>query len=369
VRIGLVCPYSLDVAGGVQQQVLELAGALRDRGHDARVLAPGVGVDQPDHVTTTGRDVALRWNGAVARVHWGPGAGRVTRDWLTEGAFDLLHVHEPVTPSVTWHAVLGAEVPVVGTAHTAQKSTRVLRLGAATASSRVRDRVDAWTAVSHDAAATFSSYGTARPALVPNGLQVDAFSGAVRANHGKDPVRLLFLGRLEEPRKGLAVALQTFASLTERRPGVVLDVAGPGDLDTVVQSLQPALPPEVLARIRPVGPVDMPAKARLLEQADVLLAPQLGGESFGIVVAEAMAAGAAIVASDLPAFRRLLHEGRCGVVVPRGDVAAWAQAVGELVDDPDRRVQLGREARAAVDHLDWARVTHTLLEVYGRVLA
>lgn len=368
MRVGLVCPYSLDVPGGVQQQVLDLADALGARGHEVGLLAPGAaGRDRPGHVTVTGKDLALRWNGAVARVHWGPDVARVTGRWLTEGEFDVLHVHEPVTPSVTWHAVRQASVPVVGTVHTAQDRSHVLRLGAGTASRSVRDRVDVWTAVSPDAAETFGRYCSAQPVLVPNGLQVGAFAGTGRSPAGA-AVRLLFLGRLEEPRKGLAVALRAFASVAARRDDVVLEVAGPGDLERVLRLLRPALPAYARERVVALGPVDMPAKAELLDRADIVLAPQLGGESFGIVVAEAMAAGAAVVASDLPAFRRLLREGECGVVVPRGDVAEWSRAIEDLVGDPRRRADLAQRARAGVDHLDWKRVTDTLLDVYARAL-
>ncbi len=366
MRVGLVCPYSLDVAGGVQQQVLELADTLRDRGIDARVLAPGRRRHHLAHVTTTGHHTPVRWNGAVARVHWGRSAARATQDWLAQG-FDLLHVHEPVTPSVTWHAVLGARVPVVGTAHTAQHSARVMRLGAATASRGVQAGVAAWTAVSPDAAHTLASYCDASPVLVPNGLRVDAFTP--RASYDEGAARLLFLGRLEEPRKGLAVALQTFAAIASRHPHVVLDVAGPGDLQRVLGSLRPGLPRQMRSRVRALGPVGPREKADLLGRADIVLAPQLGGESFGIVVAEAMASGAAVVASDLPAFTRLLDHGHRGVLVRRGDVAAWTDAVESLLLDPARRRRLGRRAHEGVDHLDWKRVADDLLEVYAGVVA
>ena len=181
-------------------------------------------------------------------------------------------------------------------------------------------------------------------------------------------MRLLFLGRVEEPRKGLSVALRAFAAVAERHSEVVLDVAGPGDLQRVVGSLRPRLSGDVLSRVHALGPVDLPDKARLLGRADVVLAPQLGGESFGIVVAEAMAAGAAVVASDLPAFTRLLAHGERGVLVPRGDVAAWARALEELVLDPAERHRIGRLAGEGVDHLDWKRVADDLLEVYARAL-
>jgi phosphatidylinositol alpha-mannosyltransferase len=295
--------------------------------------------------------------------------GRLTRQWLANGDFDLVHVHEPVTPSVTWHAVRAARVPVVATAHTAQEQARVLRWSAATAGRRVMSRVDLWTAVSDDAAATLARYCPTEPRLVPNALDLDAFAAPQLEPSPAGPARLLFLGRLEEPRKGLAVALEAFDRITRAGADAVLDVAGPGDLDAVARRLRPRLPDAVRERVTALGPVDLPEKAELLARADVVLAPQLGGESFGIVVAEAMAAGAAVLASDLPAFRRLLHDGECGVLVPPGDAGAWTRALTDLLADPDRRTFLGKQAQEAVAHLDWERVTGALLDVYAEALS
>jgi phosphatidyl-myo-inositol alpha-mannosyltransferase len=364
MRVGLVCPYSLDSIGGVQQQVLELSEELRNRGLDVGVLAPG-SLDRahPEFVTTTGADVPLRWNGSTARIHWGPRAGARTRAWLG-GGYDVLHVHEPVTPSVTWHAVRFASVPVVATAHTSQERGHVLRAGAATVARGVVNSVDAWVAVSEDAATTLRRYCDVDPAVVPNALRVRDFERARRAD---GPVRVVFLGRLEEPRKGLTVALQAFADVAARHPDIVLDVAGPGDLDRAVRGLRPRLPDDVRRRVRGLGPVDLPAKSELLGSADVVLAPQLGGESFGIVVAEAMAAGAAVLASDLPAFRRLLGDGGCGVIAPRGDVQAWALALERLVTDPQGRARLGERARTAAACFDWRHVTDSLIDLYRQL--
>jgi phosphatidylinositol alpha-mannosyltransferase len=245
----------------------------------------------------------------------------------------------------------------------------VLRWSAATAARRVTSRVDLWTAVSDDAAATLARYCTTAPRLVPNALDLDAFAAPQLEPSSDGPARVLFLGRLEEPRKGLAVALEAFARTTRAGSDAVLDVAGPGDLEAVARRLRPRLPDAVRGRVTALGPVDLPEKAELLARADVVLAPQLGGESFGIVVAEAMAAGAAVVASDLPAFRRLLREGECGVLVPPGDAGAWARALTDLLDDPDRRTFLGKQAQEAVAHLDWEQVTGALLDVYAEALS
>lgn len=357
MRVGLVCPYSLDARGGVQAQVLGLAGSLGRLGHHVEVLAPGrrnTG-QHPDWVTTTGQDVPVRWNGSVARLDLGPQTGRRTRAWLGEGRFDVLHLHEPVTPSVTWHALgaPGAPVPLVATVHTAQDRALAMRAGAATVARRSR-RIDAHIAVSAVAAHTLARYSDAPVEVIPNALDVEAFAGR-RSGDGRPTV--LFLGRVDEPRKGLPVALRAMRTVVAEVPDARLVVAGAG-------SLPPGLDPHVEVR----GPVGESEKAALLRAADVVLAPHLGGESFGIVVAEAMAAGAAVVASDLPAFRALLGDGSHGVLVPPGSARDLAAAVTGLLADPARRTSLGGSGRAAAARLDWSVVTPRIVEVYARTL-
>ncbi len=364
MRVGLVCPYSLDARGGVQAQVLGLAGSLHRLGHHVEVLAPGrrnTG-QHPEWVTTTGQDLPVRWNGSVARLDLGPQTARSTHAWLRGGRFDLLHLHEPVTPSVTWHA-LGAAgvarvppVPLVATVHTAQDRALAMRAGAATVARRSR-RIDAHIAVSAVAAHTLARYSDAPVEVIPNALDVDRFDGS--RDHGSRPT-VLFLGRVDEPRKGLAVALRALPAVLEQHPDARLVVAGPGQAGPVPASLASHLD------VR--GPVDEATKAALLRSADVVVAPHLGGESFGIVVAEAMAAGAPVVASDLPAFRALLGGGRHGVLVPAGSPRDLAAALAGLLADPARRTSLGRSGRTAARQLDWSVVTPRIVDVYARTL-
>ena len=357
MRVGLVCPYSLDARGGVQAQVLGLAGSLARLGHHVEVLAPGrpnTG-QHPDWVTTTGQDVPVRWNGSVARLDLGPQTARRTRAWLRDGRFDVLHLHEPVTPSVTWHALgaLAVPVPLVATVHTAQHRALAMRAGAATVARRSR-RIDAHIAVSAVAAHTLARYSTAPVEVIPNALDVGRFAG--RRTTGSHPT-VLFLGRVDEPRKGLSVALRAMPEVAAAVPGARLVVAGPGHTG-----------PVDAAHVDVLGPVDEARKSALLRSADVVVAPHLGGESFGIVVAEAMAAGAPVVASDLPAFRAVLGEGRHGVLVPPGRSADLAAAVADLLADPARRTSLGRSGRAAARRLDWSVVTPRIVDVYARAL-
>ena len=357
MRVGLVCPYSLDARGGVQAQVLGLAGSLDALGHHVEVLAPGRrnSGQHPEWVTTTGQDLPVRWNGSVARLDLGPQTARRTRAWLRDGRFDVLHLHEPVTPSVTWHALgaLGPSASLVATVHTAQPRALAMRAGAATVARRSR-RIDAHIAVSSVAADTMARYSDAPVEVIPNALDVERFDG--RRTAGTRPT-VLFLGRVDEPRKGLAVALRAMSLVVAAVPDARLVVAGAG---AVPAGLDPC--------VEVVGAVGEDDKAVLLRSADVVVAPHLGGESFGIVVAEAMAAGAAVVASDLPAFRTLLGGGRHGLLVPPGRATDLAAAVAGLLADPGRRTSLGRSARAAVGHLDWSVVTPQILGVYARAL-
>jgi len=224
---------------------------------------------------------------------------------------------------------------------------------AATVARRTR-RIDAHIAVSAVAAHTLARYSDATAEVIPNALDVDRFAGG-RGPGGRPTV--LFLGRVDEPRKGLVVVLRAMRGVVDAVPDARLVVAGPGPVPS-------GLAPHVEVR----GPVDEQAKAALLRSADVVVAPHLGGESFGIVVAEAMAAGAPVVASDLPAFRALLGGGRHGVLVPPGSHADLGAAVTGLLADPARRTSLGRSGRAAARRLDWSVVTPRIVEVYARTL-
>jgi phosphatidylinositol alpha-mannosyltransferase len=242
----------------------------------------------------------------------------------------------------------------VATVHTAQARALAMRAGAATVARRSR-RIDAHIAVSAVAAHTLARYSDAPVEVIPNALDVDRFAGGRAC--GGNPV-VLFLGRVDEPRKGLSVALRAMRQVVADVPGARLVVAGPG-----------SVPAGLDAHVDVLGPVGETAKAALLRSADVVLAPHLGGESFGIVVAEAMAAGAPVVASDLPAFRALLGDGRHGVLVPPGRAGDLAAAVTGLLADPARRTSLGRSGRTAARHLDWSVVTPRIVEVYARTLA
>lgn len=358
MRVGLVCPYSLDVHGGVQNHVLGLAEALRRSGHAVSVLAPGEGSGPlPEYVTTTGRALPVPYNGSVARVSFGPLVAARVRRWVAEGDFDVVHVHEPASPSVSMLALWAARSPLVATYHTAQARSRTLETSAATLLRSPLARIDAHVAVSVEARRTMGRYVATRPRIIPNGLEVDLYARAA-APRSADPT-LVFLGRVDEARKGLAVLLDAFPTVLREEPAARLVVAGPGKRPSLR-----GLGRQVASRVEMLGPLAGPAKARALAGADVLVAPNTHGESFGLVLLEAMAAGTAVVASDLPAFRRVLGDGDHGVLFRAGDSHDLAQSVVPLLRDTARRSALVAEATVAVAAYDWSRVAPQVEKVY-----
>ena len=374
MRVGLVCPYSFEVHGGVQNHVLGLAGALQRRGHDVEVLAPGPRPPAlPEYVATTGRSTAVPFNGSVARVDAGPAAAARVRSWLRGGDFDLLHVHEPAAPSLPAHVLGAPSAPVVGTFHTAQRSTRLLEASAATVlRSRMR-RVAAHIAVSEEARRTLARYCTPEATVIPNGVDAARFDGGLMAAsepgpdgglRGRAPV-LAFVGRVDEPRKGLDVLLEAVPLLRRTHPDIRVVVAGAG----VPRRRTAELLRSAGDTVEVTGPVDDREKAALLAACDLFVAPNTRGESFGIVLAEAMAAGATVLASDLPAFADVLGHGFRGATFAVGDPTDLARHAGSLLADPARRRRLGERARRAAQRdYDWSSVAPRIEAVYASVL-
>ncbi len=364
MRIGLVCPYTWDVPGGVQAHIHDLAAALIGLGHDVSVITPADDeAPLPPYVVSAGRAVPVPYNGSVARLAFGVlSLGRVRR-WLREGEFDVVHVHEPSAPSLSLLATWAAEVPLVATFHTSISRSRAMAAAypiLQTALEKISGRV----AVSDAARRTLVEHLGGDAVLIPNGVSVARFDAATPLPDWPGTGGALgFLGRLDEPRKGLPVLLEAFQLLAEKRPGLRLLVAGPGDEHDVRKLLPGALHDRVVL----LGLVTDEEKARMLRSVDLYIAPNIGGESFGIVLLEAMAAGTPVLASDLEAFRAVLEEGRCGAVFPTGDATALARIAGELLDDPARRSQLADRASEAVKAYDWANVARRIVHVYETV--
>lgn len=362
MRIGIVCPYSLDVAGGVQRHVLDLAAALRTLGHTVEVLAPTTGA-APEFVTPAGRAVGVPYNGSVARVAFGPLTRHRTRRWLAAHNFDVLHVHEPTTPSVSALALLDARGPVVATFHTSTERSRALAAFGPVARPLL-ERVTARIAVSATARRVQVEHLGGDATEIPNGVDLARFA------HGPaldlpPAVRVGYVGRFDEPRKGMPVLLAALRRVVADRPDVRLLVVGRGDGDRLRRAAGPGL----AGRIDLLGPVDEATKAAALRSVAVFCAPHRGGESFGMVLTEAMAAGAPVLAADLESFRAVLDDGRAGALFPPGDDAALAAALTRLLDDGAARARLAAAGRDRARRYDWPVVASDVLRVYRAAIA
>jgi phosphatidylinositol alpha-mannosyltransferase len=283
-------------------------------------------------------------------------SARTTR-WLREGAFDLVHIHEPLAPSVSVLALWSCEVPIVATFHTANVRSRTL----AAVASVVRpstEKIAARVAVSDAARSTLVQHLGGEPVVIPNGLFCDAFATAEPEPTWQRPGPVVgFLGRTDEPRKGLAILLASWGRIRVAVPGCRLLVAGRGE------------PPSPLPDgVSFLGALDDVARQRLLRSVDVYVAPQTSGESFGIVLAEAMAAGTAVVASDLPAFRAVLNDGHAGRLFRTGDPDDLADQAVDLVRDPVARTALAEAGSDVVRRFDWSRVGAEVVAVYETVV-
>ena len=363
MRVGIVCPYSLDVPGGVQNHVKDLAEALIALGHEVSVLAPSESDHLPAYVVPAGRAVAVPYNGSVARMSFGPVVAARTRRWLHEGAFDVLHLHEPATPSLSLLALWQAECPVVATYHSSNDRSRALSASAAILRPSL-EKISARIAVSEYSRGTQVTHVGGEPVVIPNGLYVDRFAHAEpREDWRGSQGTVVFVGRLGEPRKGFPLLSEAFARVAAHRPGLRLLVVGGGDVDEA----RALLPAPVRDQVTFLGRASDEDKAAALRTADVYVAPNTGGESFGIILVEAMAAGATVLASDIPAFRRVVED-TAGALFASGDVEDLAAGLAALLDDPARRVALDATARTAVRRYDWSSVAGQILRVYETVV-
>jgi phosphatidyl-myo-inositol alpha-mannosyltransferase len=367
VKIGIVCPFSWDVPGGVQAHVRDLAEHLIAAGHDVSVLAPGDEdtITEP-YVTSVGRALPVRHNGSVARVAFGPVSASRVRRWIREGEFEVMHVHSPISPSIGMVACWAALGPIVATFHASYEGRVRSMVAGYGLLSATLEKVQARIAVSEEARRTVVQHLGGDAVLIPNGVDTKRFARAQPLPGRRRGGEVLgFLGRLDEPRKGLPVLLDAFAAIAAARPQARLLVVGPGDADDA----RAELPPGLRDRAEFLGLVSDDDKARALAGVDLMVAPNTGGESFGIVLLEAMAAGAPVVASDLVAFRSVLESGRAGVLVPVGDAAALASASIDLLADPDRRAALAGRGAAVAARYDWDTVAREILDVYATVAA
>ncbi|QCB51021.1 glycosyltransferase family 1 protein [Rhodococcus sp. PAMC28707] len=363
MKIGMVCPYSFDVPGGVQAHVQQLAEVFIERGHRVSVLAPASEETLlPDFVVSAGEALAIPYNGSVARLRFGPVTYSRIRRWISENDFDVLHIHEPNAPSLSMLALKAADGPIVATFHTS--TTKSLFLSTFQGVLRpYHEKISGRIAVS-ELARRWQVEALGGDAVeIPNGVDVAAFAGApLLSGYPRAGKTVLFLGRFDEPRKGMGVLLGALPSLVARHPDIEILVVGRGDEEGLRDDAG------VLAHhLRFLGQVDDAEKASAMRSADVYCAPNLGGESFGIVLVEAMASGTAVVASELDAFRRVLRDGAAGLLVPIGDSEALAAAVDSLLSSEKLRVELVEAASRAVVDYDWPVVAEQIMRVYETV--
>lgn len=420
MRIALVSPYSWSYPGGVTRHIEALADELDASGHHTRILAPFDPDDAlarvmhqgarpqplalPERVVALGRSTGFDANGAVSNLAATPDSlVRLARE-LREGEYDLVHVHEPIVPLVGWYvATCAGEQPLVGTFHAFSENAFTNGIGIALGARRRMNRLHARIAVSEAAAWTARRFFGGRYRIVPNGVQLDACEGDGETRRGSDGdgrrgpacdsrrgpacdsrlgatparghaggvgvangeeegegLRILFVGQAVE-RKGLPVLLQAFEALREHVPAT-LTLVGAAPEEVAPLLLDPR-------GVRALGKVDDVEKAAQLRNADVLCAPSLGGESFGMVLTEAFAAGTPVVASDIAGYRDVARDGREGLLTPRGDARALAEALRMLALDPARRARMALAARERAERFAWPRVAGEVQEVYEQALA
>lgn len=351
MRIGIISPYSLTLPGGVQGQILGLARALRHKGHETRVLGPCDGPPPDAGVTPLGNSLPTLANGSMAPIAPDIPAQLRTIRAVRDEAFDVVHLHEPLAPGVTMTAMLFKTQPLVGTFHAAGGSLAYewLRPG-------VRwlvKRLDVRCAVSEDARAMARNALGGEYHVVFNGIEVERFARA-RPTPKVAPT-IFFVGR-HEPRKGLGVLL---AALQQLPADVRVWIAGDGPETKALQTQVAGDP-----RIEWLGRISEEEKASRLRAADVFCAPSLHGESFGIVLLEAMAAGAALVASDLPGYANVARDGRDALLVPPGDATALAKAINEVLCSPTRHAELVESGRERAEHFSMLRLADIYIDYY-----
>lgn len=365
MRIGIVCPYDWNVPGGVQAHIQDLALELMDRGHYVNVLTPASRPDElPEWVTDGGEPTAISYNGSVARISFGFRATRRVRRWIREQNLDVMHVHEPLSPSLSALACWAGSGPIVGTFHSSMDRSRIMAAGYGLAQS-VLEKISARIAVSELARNTVVQHVGGDAVLIPNGIHVKNFENADALDGVRDERLVAFLGRFEEPRKGFSILLEAFEIIADELPDVRIVVAGPGDSEQALVGLRT----DLRDRVRFLGRVSDHGKAEMLRGAGVYVAPNTGGESFGIVLLEAMAARTPVIASDLPAFLRVLDFGAAGVTFMNEDAEDLARALREVLQSEQRRSQLVEEAFERVQLFDWSRVATSILDVYETVIA
>ena len=359
LRIGIVCPYSWDFPGGVQNHVRDLAEFLISNGHYVEVLAPATeSEDLPEYVVSAGRAISIPYNGAVARILFGVVANNRVRSWIHEGNFDLMHLHEPAIPSLSLLACWAGEGAMVGTFHAAAKYQKAI-VAIGPILEPVIEKLSARIAVSESARLTLTAHLETDAIVIPNGIYADNYrDGLPRTEWQGNTIG--FLGRFEEDRKGLPVLLEALPIISRFIPNIRVLIAGPGDSEEVLEKVDPQL----RHRVEFLGQISEEDKADFLASVSLYIAPNTGGESFGIILAEAMAGGAAVVASNIPAFADVLGDGQYGALFESEDSESLAKVIIDLLRDGAKRKELAAAGAIHAQRFDWSQVGEEIFEVY-----
>ena len=370
MRVGLVCPYSYTYPGGVLGHVEALAEELQGRGHDVRVLAPydrddragrllhrGARPDArtPDpNLVPLGRTLGVPTNGSVSNMSCSPAGIAALGNEIRNGGYDVLHVHEPNAGPVSWFAIENARVPLVGTFHAYSTKPGPMAIGNLIGQRRMMNKLHVRVAVSAAARWTAERFYGGRYRVIPNGIDPSlALPGPKPVN---ERLELLYVGRADE-RKGLPVMLRAFEALRAAGVDARLTVAGATDAE-----VEPLLLDGDGVRV--AGRVSEREKWELLHSADMLCAPSLGGESFGIVLLEAMASGTPVVCSDIPGYRDVLRDGVDGRLVAPGDAAGLGEAILDLAAAPERRAEMSSAATERAEEFAWPHVADKVVTAY-----
>jgi phosphatidyl-myo-inositol alpha-mannosyltransferase len=372
VRVAIVSPYSWTYPGGVTRHIEALAGELAASGNEVRVLAPfdadrrrtallhrGARPqrrERPEWLVPLGGTIGWPSNGAVSNLAGTPSAVSTLRRELRAGAFDVVHVHEPVAPVVGWDVPTSVDAPLVGTFHCYSESVPAHLTAVLMGARRKLNHLAVRIAVSEAAAWTGRRFYGGRYRIVPNGVALPADGAPAPRERGPgEPLRIVFVGQAVE-RKGLPVLLRAFEALRAQVPAELV----------VVGVTESELAPLLLdgAGVTALGRVDDETKHATLRDADVLAAPSLGGESFGMVLTEAFAAGTPVVASDIAGYRDVVRDGHDGLLVPRGDATRLAEALRDLAIDPARTARLGAAAARSAERYAWPRVAEQVVDAY-----
>jgi phosphatidylinositol alpha-mannosyltransferase len=365
-KIGMVCPYGWDSPGGVQTHIRELTKHLQDEGHQVSVFAPVSDEDRvnEDWLVNAGKPISIPVNGSVARVLFGPIASSRVKQWITQGDFNLLHLHEPAIPSLSLLACSAATGPMVGTFHVSSpKQKAIYAIGPIL--EPIVEKLTARIAVSESARQTLKDHFDTDAVVIPNGIESSQYASAQPTIHWRNPHTLGFIGRFEEPRKGLQILLDALPIIARFIPDVRLLIAGPGDGDELIKKLDIGL----RNRIVFLGFLTEQEKASFLKSITVYVAPNTGGESFGIILTEALSAGTPVVASDIPAFQAVLEKGDAGLLFKNGDSPDLAKVLIGLLRDEQLQQNLSSKGKLSSQKYDWQVVADQILSVYEMAMA